>query len=51
GGINKDNAGEVMAAGADSVAVISAILQAVVFYQGDTVLGGGIIEDTDTIFC
>ncbi|GAI34067.1 unnamed protein product, partial [marine sediment metagenome] len=33
GGINKDNAGEVMAAGADSVAVISAILQAVVFYQ------------------
>jgi len=28
GGINKDNAAEVMAAGADSVAVISAILQA-----------------------
>jgi thiamine-phosphate pyrophosphorylase len=28
GGINKDNAGEVMAAGADSVAVISAILSA-----------------------
>ena len=28
GGINKDNAGEVMAAGADSVAVISAILEA-----------------------
>ena len=28
GGINKDNAGEVMAAGADSVAVISAILNA-----------------------
>ena len=28
GGINKDNAAEVMAAGADSVAVISAVLQA-----------------------
>jgi len=28
GGINKDNAGEVIAAGADSVAVISAILEA-----------------------
>ncbi len=25
--------------------------QAVVFYQGDAILGGGIIEDTDTIFC
>jgi tRNA-specific 2-thiouridylase len=25
--------------------------QAVVFYQGDAVLGGGIIEDADTILC
>jgi thiamine-phosphate diphosphorylase len=28
GGINKDNANEVMAAGADSVAMISAVLEA-----------------------
>ena len=28
GGINRDNAAEVMAAGADSVAVISAVLEA-----------------------
>ncbi len=25
--------------------------QAVVFYKGDAILGGGIIEDADTIFC